>query len=64
MIHSPALSNSEAFAGVGLLNHPHRISDFSSDGGAVDSEYALTMVIASNKTAIKIRGFGGLGIMT
>jgi hypothetical protein len=62
MIHSPSRSNSEALAGVGLLNHPHRISDFSSVGGVKELGDALMKVIASKTIVIKNRYFVGLDI--
>src|SRR6185369_17595353 len=57
MIHSPSRSKSEAFAGVGLLNHPQRISDFS---GVVDFGDTLTRGTTTNTMMIKNRYFGNL----
>src|SRR5262245_25773108 len=37
MIHSRWLSYSEALAGVGLLNQPHRVSAFSKNGWPNDT---------------------------
>src|SRR6476620_11470740 len=52
MIHSPSRSYNEAFEGVGLLNHPHRLSDFSTPAlsGPVGCSpgWALTRAVAIN----------------
>jgi hypothetical protein len=62
MIHSPSRSNSEALAGVGLLNHPQRISDFSGDASDGELEYALAIVIASIVHASGSRYLSGFDI--
>jgi hypothetical protein len=59
MIHSASRSYNEAFAGVGLLNHPQRISVFWGAGVFTDRESALTKVIASNKRAASTTRFPG-----
>lgn len=49
MVHSPSRSNNQAFPGVGLLNHPQRVSSFGSDDVFSDRGCALAKVIASNE---------------
>src|SRR5829696_755229 len=50
MIHSPSRSYNEAFAGVGLLNQPHRVSNLGAPAMPGELACPLTRAAAINRT--------------